>query len=344
MDNSFLAMPDDDFLKSQSSVDSVANSTPPEVAPEPSHEIAGSVPYQQEEAPQIEQQYQQEEAAPQETLEDLYQPFKANGKDFQVRSLDEARTLMQMGANYTAKMQALAPNLRYMKTLEKEGLLNEEKLNYLIDLSKNNPAAIAKAMKDAELDTYSLEEQGEYSAQNHMVSEQSVQLDQVLDSIESTETYNRCIDIVGNKWDGASRAELANNPQLIAQINEQMQIGVFDKIAEEVERIKIFGGLSGMSDFEAYKQVGSQMYHRGDFANLVPAQQQQQQPPVQQNVPPPPPVARTQVQQPIPSQVDMARQAAALPQHQLQRQKQQNQFNPLAMSDEEFMRIYNINV
>ena len=41
------------------------------------------------------------------TVDKLFAPFKASGVDMQVRSVDEAVQLMQMGANYQKKMQNL---------------------------------------------------------------------------------------------------------------------------------------------------------------------------------------------------------------------------------------------
>ena len=50
--------------------------------------------------------------------EKLLKPFKANGRDIQVGSVDDAIALMQMGANYNKKMAALKPNMKLLKMLE----------------------------------------------------------------------------------------------------------------------------------------------------------------------------------------------------------------------------------
>ena len=46
--------------------------------------------------------------------ERLLAPFKANGRDISVKGVDDAITLMQMGANYNKKMAALKPNLKLL--------------------------------------------------------------------------------------------------------------------------------------------------------------------------------------------------------------------------------------
>ena len=256
----------------------------------------------------------------------VFQPFKANGKDIQVKTPEEAIQLMQMGANYTQKMQALQPNLKIMKMLEQQDLLSEEKLNFLIDLSKNDPKAIAKLVQDSKLDPMSLEsEEGEeeYVPQNYSVPDEAMQLEQVLTEIESTPTYSKCIDIVGNQWDDSSKQVLSQNPTMIKQLNEQMQAGIFDQINSEVERLKMFGGLSGLSDFDAYKQVGGQLHQSGQLG-----------------IPKPKPVATTKV---VTKAQDAARalkrRAASTPKSSKKSVTAKKEFNPLSLSDEEFAKL-----
>ena len=67
-----------------------------------------------------------------EGYEKLMAPFKANGKMITPRSPEEAISLMQMGANYTRKMQELQPYRKVMLMLQNNGLMDEEKLSFLI--------------------------------------------------------------------------------------------------------------------------------------------------------------------------------------------------------------------
>lgn len=258
-------------------------------------------------------------------LERILQPFKANGKEIQVKNVDEAITLMQMGANFTKKMQSLQPNLKMLKTLEKNDLLDEGKLNYLIDLSRKDPKAIAKLVQESGFDALEVDEDVEYTPTDHQVSSQAMQLEQVLESIESTPTYAKCIDLVGNQWDEDSKQKLTQEPKFIAELNEQMSLGIFDKISAEVERAKMFGGLSGLSDFDAYRAVGKQMYAAGQ---LTP----QPQTPIATTELKPKDVARSK-----------KRKAAATPKP-TRKTTKKAEINPLAMSDEDFLKINNLNV
>src|SRR5215207_849386 len=80
---------------------------------------------------------------PDDFMAEVLKPFKANGREMSVTSPEEVRTLMQQGANYNKKMQGLKPHLALVKQLEQNNLLSDEKIGFLIDLSKKNPEAMA---------------------------------------------------------------------------------------------------------------------------------------------------------------------------------------------------------
>lgn len=263
-------------------------------------------------------------------LQRVLAPFRANGKDIQVKNVDEAITLMQMGANFTKKMQALQPNLKVVKTLEKNGLLDEEQINFLIDLSKKDPKAIAKLVQSAELDPLELEQDVEYTPTKHQVSDDVIKFTEVLDEIESTPTGARCIDVVANQWDNSSRDDLTKKyPQFMRELNEHMRTGIFDQIQAEVDRVKMFGGLSGLSDFAAYRQVGQQMMQSKALSTPTQAASTE-------------PVATTKVK---PKDVlrSKRRKAATSPKA-ARKTAKAPEVNPLEMSDEDFIKINKLNI
>lgn len=205
--------------------------------------------------------------------EKLLAPFRANGKDMRVENVDEAITLMQMGANYNKKMAALKPNLKLMKMLDNEKLLDEGKLSHLIDLSKRDPEAIAKLIKDSGIDPLDLdlEKSSEYKPNTYTVDDKEVELDSILQDIEGTPGYDKTIDVISNKWDENSRRVLVQNPSVIKVINDHMSrevngSTVYDTIDAEVSRLKALGQLSGLSDIEAYKTVGDKIFAQGQPA------------------------------------------------------------------------------
>ena len=264
--------------------------------------------------------------------EKILAPFSANGKQMQVQSAEEAITLMQMGANYNKKMAALKPNLKLLKLLENNGLLSEEKLSFLIDLDKKNPDAITKLVKDSGLDPLEMDvSKSDYKPNTYTVHDREVELDSVLSDIQDTPTYSKTISIVGNKWDGESKKIIVENPQLIKVINDHMANGVFDLISNEVDRQRALNRLNGVSDIEAYRLVGDEMHNRGA---LRPASQPAQKVPgtVREPVPTKP---AAQSQDTRSKKLAASTPKAAAP------VKNDPDFNPLALSDEDFAKIGN---
>lgn len=204
----------------------------------------------------------------------LLTPFKANGRDITVTGIDDAIALMQMGANYNKKMAGLKPHLKVVKMLEKNGLLDESKLSYLVDLHGRNPEAIAKLLKDSGIDPLDMDQEkaDAYKPVSRAVDDREMELDSVLDDIKSSPAYGRTLSEVSGVWDSASKETVAQNPQLLKVINSHMETGIYDLIQQTVENEKLFGRLQGLSDIEAYRKVGDAIQAKGGFDHLVQGQ------------------------------------------------------------------------
>ncbi len=117
--------------------------------------------------------------------------------------------------------------------------------------------------------------------------------------------------------------------QLLKVINEHMQSGIYDLIAKELDSERMFGRLNGMSDIEAYRQIGDAIQARGGFNHLGSAQGQ--------------PPAKPVVVQPKPKTVDEERlkdkKRAASSTKPAAPSGLAKDFNPLALSDEEFSKL-----
>jgi len=188
----------------------------------------------------------------------LLAPFRANGKELKVGSVDDAIALMKMGANYNKKMAGLKPNLKLMKMLENNNLLNEAKLSFLIDLDQKNPDAVAKFLKDSEIDPMEIDTDAtsKYKPKTYTVHDKEMELDSVLDDIQDTSSFNTTIDIISNKWDSASKKIILEDPEIIRAINDHVANGIYDQIDQVIQSERMLGRLSGLSDLDAYKQIG----------------------------------------------------------------------------------------
>lgn len=241
--------------------------------------------------------------------EQIMSPIKASGKMIELKSPEEAIRLMQFGADYTRKMQALAPHRKALLMLENNGLLDEGKISYLIDLDKKNPEAIKKLIKESGLDVLELDTDKEpsYKAGNHKVTDEEVNLRTTLDDFRSTPEGEQFLKHVVDTWDQTSKGALWKNPEILTVIHEQKINGIYDRISGEIDRMRTLGSIPSTVPFlQAYKQVGDMLSEQGAFEDLVkPAPTT----PVKEARKPV--VTRTRPTEPAPANTEKARAAAA---------------------------------
>lgn len=268
--------------------------------------------------------------------EQIMKPFKANGREVELKSPDEVIQLMQMGANYTKKMQSIAPYKKTLLMLENNGLMNEDKLSYLIDLDKKNPEAIKKLVKDAGIDPMDIDTDGEtaYQKGNHRVSDEEFAFRSVLDDLTSTPTGSETLQAVNTHWDQASKDALWKTPDVLQVIHEHRGSGIYDRISDEVERRRTLGQINQSTPFlYAYKQVGDEMASAGAFNDLLAQKPAQPEPQKEAEKP-----VDTRVQAPKPK-VSNADKVSAAASTRSTAKKAESKVNPLAMSDEDFMKM-----
>ena len=256
-------------------------------------------------------------------------PFKADGKTVELKTPEEAIQLMKMGANYTRKMQELQPQRKLLLMLENNGL-DEGKLSYLIDLDKKDPKAILKLVKDAGIDPLDLDVSVDpaYQAGNHTVSDAESNFRSVLDTLSSSTEGKETLRVINSTWDQASKELLWKDAEVMNTIHQQRESGVYDLISTEVERQKTLGTIpAGTSFMQAYQAVGNHMVSNGGFDSLIkPAA----------IVPVAPVVTRVA---PVKSVVENGDKASAASPPRSTSRPATVAINPLAMSDEDFLKM-----
>ena len=265
----------------------ILSMNPPEIKDDAETESTSAPEEEQQEQEEISETAEEEESeesaegeeAPSVDYKGFYDavmaPFKANGNTVQLRSSEEVIKLMQMGANYTQKMQTLAPYRKKVQMLQKANLLDDEKLNYLIDLSQGNPEAVKKLIRDSKLDPMDLDIYGEqnYVPGNHTVSDAEMQLQTTLDELTSTPEGLQTVNLA-REWDQASLGEIGKDPSILATLHEQRLNGVYDLITKEMQHQKMLGNLPDNIPFlQAYKAVGDYCLQQMQQANQRPLPQ-----------------------------------------------------------------------
>lgn len=211
----------------------------------------------------------------------LMAPLRASGKTVQLKSVDEALELIKKGFDYTRKTQEIAPDRKFLAMLEKNGLKDEAKLNFLIDLSNKNPEAIKKLISEAGIDPLDIDTAVpvNYTPGNHAITDTEINFRDVVTELNSAPEGQEVITKVFKGWDQASQGHLWKQPEALHVLAKQKAAGIFDLVEAEVERRMTLGQIpAGVSRLDAYRLVGSEMGNAGAFNHLVPAEQSTKQP------------------------------------------------------------------
>lgn len=270
-----------------------------------------------------------------ETYEKIFAPFKANGHEIKVDSPDDVIRLMQMGANYNQKMQALKPSLKTLKMLERHNMLDESKLALLIEAGNGDINAIQQLLKDNKVDPMDLDTNDEldYKPKVEPVSDREYDLSEVMDSIKDSPHYEKTLRIVTKQWDTDSKQIVVNEPHLLRTINQHIDSGIYDIVQAEMVKQRALGRLDGVSDIVAYKQIGDTLDEQGAFDHLASyggsTMSNQRQP-----VATKPRVPKQQATE------NTKRKAASPTKKTSSTSKRPADFNPLEMSDEEFEKQF----
>lgn len=274
-------------------------------------------------------------------------PIKANGKEIQLKNADEVRKLVQQGADYTRKLQALVP---YRKTalMVENANIDHERLSLLIDVNKGEKGAINKLLKDLKIDSLDLdtESEADYTAKDHRVTDEEASFHETLDDITSTEEGRESLKIF-HTWDKESQDFLYGKPDMMQVMHEQRQSGIFDIIDTEITRQKALGQIpKGTPYLQSYKAVGDKIAAEGGF-NHLNAPESESDPEKTTKQP-------QGTEQPAPKRrkvLDTRKGAAknkaskgdgadkARPSRRGKRKTSSEPLNPLAMSDEEFLKL-----
>ena len=271
--------------------------------------------------------------------ENLLTPFKANGKMIQVNDLAEAKQLMQMGANFTKKMQELQPHRKMLMMLDNNGLMDEGKLSFLIDLDRKNPEAIKKLIKESGINPMEIDTESDsaYQAGNHRVTDEAVSFKTILDDLGSNPEGKETLQVINREWDQASKEALWKEPGVMPIIHEQRANGIYSIVSAEVDRLRTLGAIPPDVPFiQAYKVIGENLGKAGKLNHIVDGNGQSNESGSVANTPTAPVPLAQRVVAPKPA-VSNSAQAQAASQQRNGPRKVEAFINPLAMDDDAFL-------
>lgn len=232
----------------------------------------------------------------------IMEPFKASGREFQLKDFHDARTLMQQGIDYTRKQQKLKPRLIEMRTLENNGMLGDN-LNYAIDLFQGKPEAIKKLIQDKKIDVNSLvskttdewgnpvenqENNNTYVPTNHRMSEQQFDARETIERLSQSPQYSKMVNYI-NSLDQNSILKFYEKPAELEGLMKMMEDGFHDKVIDALTYARSVddSSIRGLDDHDAYEKIGMALLNQNKPQPTQTNQQYIQQPQVQQQYVPP---------------------------------------------------------
>jgi hypothetical protein len=257
--------------------------------------------------------------------------FKANGRTVELKSPDEAIKLMQMGANYTRRMQELAPHRKVLTMLQNHKV-DEAKLDFLIALDKGDPEAVKKLLVDRQIDPLEIDtaKAPDFRGGENAVSDDEVAFRTQLDDLQQSPEGQATIAEMNRRLDDSSKEILWSNPEIMATLHEQRAAGVYDLVVAEMDRLITLGEIKPNTPFlQAYKTAGDKLVAAasGNQGGTTSGQAGQ----------PAPTVVATRTAAPKSSVANGDKAAAASSSRSTPAGKQPLT-NPLAMSDDEFLK------
>lgn len=205
--------------------------------------------------------------------------FKADGKDLQVRSPEDAVRLMQMGVNYSRRMQEMKPLRAQNEMLKAVGLDDPAKLNHMIEVMQGKPDAIQKLLKDKKIDPIDIDTTKEvaYKPANHAIDPKTLAFREAIESTLTQEGGADLIKDINSSWDDQSKEALRDQPAIFQNLLDQKKSGVYVRIKKELDYQRTMGFLTDVPFVQAYHQVGDAMQKAGVFGpNLTPKPKQTQ--------------------------------------------------------------------
>ena len=193
-----------------------------------------------------------------ENYKALFNPIKANGKEH-TYSPEEIIKLTQLGANYYADKEKIKPKLQMVKMMEKAGVDSEEKLIQALDIINGDKEALAKLIKEKEIDLLDVEEKMDeedfkYTPDAEKYKVEDNPLESIDQQLKDSPVYEKVVSALSS-FDESSRNFFIEDPEKILVLDEHMKSGLYEASVNEIERRKQFGDFRNTSFIQAYEEV-----------------------------------------------------------------------------------------
>ena len=189
-----------------------------------------------------------------------FQPLKANGKEYPIKSIDEIYKLASAGVGAQQKYQAIAGYKKSIMAAEKAGVDMMEAVNFMANYREDPQGTILNLMKQNDIDPLDVDIEAESAkTKDYSVSDFEVSYDEVVKEIGDSPIFKDVQDVLLSKWDKSSRDMFLDEPKLIKGLHDEMlpipgqDKSMWDLVSPLAEKMKMMGDTR--SDYDVYMEA-----------------------------------------------------------------------------------------
>lgn len=216
-----------------------------------------------EEDPEEQEEEEEEHLSASEKL--LNEAYTVSGQKVHVKDPADIRRLVAKGLEADTRISDLSKRAAIADGIKRANI-SEDDLGFAADLLAGKPEAIAKLVRDKEIDLYAVEDDqvDKYVASKLDFSPDSNPLREYVESNSHDEDFASVYE-EAITWDMQSQQFVIDNYTVLGKLAEHRKSGVFDAVMAEVNNRRLVKG-DTRPVMQIYDEVGAAMY-----ANGVPA-------------------------------------------------------------------------
>jgi len=178
-------------------------------------------------------------------------------------SIDELKTIASKALKDKNKYDKYKNELSILEGIKEQGLSDDD-LYLLVEAKKGNKQAIAKLLKETNIDPYDLDLEDEsvdqYKPKEYKVDPKIMEVKSIIDDAKKDDHVFKTFDYVLNKeFSEKDRATAFEDPELLGFIKDTIRDGIFDKIAPNYTKRKIMGENPISAYINAFKDYTSEV-------------------------------------------------------------------------------------
>lgn len=163
----------------------------------------------------------------------------------EANNIDELKTIASKALKDKTRYDRNKEQLAVLEGVKEQGL-SEQDLYLLVEAKKGNKQALAKLLKEANVDPYELDPEeldvDGYKPNEYKADPKIVEVKSIIDDVKQNETAFKTFNyMLNNEFNESDRAKAFEDPNLLSFLGETIKSGIFDKIAPNYTKRKIMG-------------------------------------------------------------------------------------------------------